>query len=51
MHRVLNIAEKQKKKKNTEWNDADFGPSESDPSGQFSLIYYDGIPPKDWPGL
>ena len=48
MNRVMNMIEKQKKK-NKKWNDSDFGPNEIDQNGQYSLIYYDGIAPKEWP--
>jgi len=48
--RYFNVIEKQKKK-NGKWEDPDFGPNDNDKLGEFSLIYYDKIPYKNWPLL
>ena len=46
---MVNIIAKQQKKE--KWSDGDFGPSEADKSGLYSLIYYDNAAVKGWPGL
>lgn len=44
------MIEKQKKKSGA-WVDPDFGPCENDEIGQYSLIFYDKIAPKNWPPM
>lgn len=47
---TVNIIQKQMKK-TEKWIDADFGPNENDPSGTYSVLYYDNVLPKGWPAL
>ena len=48
--RYLNTIEKQKKKA-FKWEDSDFGPNDKDKTGLYSIIYFDGVLPKNWPQL
>lgn len=43
--------QKEKVKTNEPWRDVNFGPCESDPTGEYSLYYYDKVLPKNWPAL
>lgn len=49
--KVVATIDKQFKKSERPWEDPDFGPNEADKNGLLSLLYFDRIPPKEWPSL
>jgi hypothetical protein len=49
--KLLTAIDKQFKKSERLWEDTDFGPNETDKNGLLSMVYFDRIPPKEWPSL